>query len=35
VVDAIEPGLQIAEDEVNKRQMLFCNVGVAALRDLR
>src|ERR1700674_39176 len=35
VVNAIQPGLQVAEDEVDKRQVLLRDVGVAALRDLR
>ena len=35
MVNAIEPGLQVAEDKVDERQVLFRNVGIAALRDLR
>ena len=35
MVNAIEPGLQVAEDKVDERQVLLRNVGIAALRDLR
>ena len=33
VVDAVEPGLQIGEDEVDHRHELFGNFGVAAFGD--
>ena len=35
VVNAIQPGLQVAEDEVDERQMLLRDVGIATLHDLR
>ena len=35
MVNAIQPGLQVAEDKVDERQGLLRNVGIAALRDLR
>ena len=35
MVTAIEPSLQVAQDEVNERQVLLRNVRIAALRDLR
>ena len=35
MVNAIEPGLEVAEDKVDEWQVLFCNVGITALRDLR
>ena len=34
-MNAIQPGLQVAEDEVDERQVLLRYVGIAALRDLR
>ena len=34
VVNAIQPGLQVAEDEVDERQVLLRDVGIAALRNL-
>ena len=33
VMDAVEPGLQIAEDEVDDRQKLLGDLGVAAFGD--
>ena len=35
VVNAIQPGFQVAEDEVDKRQVLLRDVRIATLRDLR
>ena len=33
IVDAAEPGLQVAEDEVDDRQELFGDLGIAAFGD--
>ena len=35
MVDAVEPGLQVGEDEVDHRHELFGNLGVAASRSSR
>ena len=35
VVNAIQPGLQIPEDQVDEWQVLLGDVGIPALRDLR
>ena len=35
MVNAIQPGLEVAQYKVDERQVLLRNVGIAALRDLR
>ena len=35
VVNAIQPSFEVAEDEVNKWQVLLRDVRIATLRDLR